>query len=336
MKEKKYYVEGMHCPSCELYIETQFKDIKGVKNVKSNNKTQVLTFEIEDSLDADKIIADINKKIDGSGYNIKTEIVKKKANLDKLPLAFLIALIFLILFTGIQKLTIGDSMFSKDLSFPTIFLLGVIASFSSCMAVVGSLVLSLSSMYAKGKEGLKPMALFHLSRVVGFFLLGGVLGILGSLFILSQSVEIVIGVLLFFVMLILGLNLLNISPWFRRLELALPKSLSKGLFGGKVFTKFLTPIFFGMGSFFLPCGFTQAMQLNAVMSGEFLQGALIMLTFSLGTLPVLLLISFGSKKIVESTNSDLFLKIAGFVVIFFAIYTLLGTLIANGIISPIF
>lgn len=88
-------------------------------------------------------------------------------------------------------------------------------------------------MYVKEKVGLKPMALFHLSRVVGFFLLGGVLGILGSLFILSQSVEIVIGVLLFFVMLILGLNLLNISPWFRRLELALPKSLSKGLFWRK-------------------------------------------------------------------------------------------------------
>ena len=336
MNKKKYFVDGMHCPSCELYIESQFKDIKGIKKVKSENSTQTLTFEIEDSLNAENIIAQINKKIDGSGYNIKTEIAEKKIDLKNLPLAFVIALLFLLIFAGIQTLTIGDSLFSKELSYPTIFLLGVLASFSSCMAVVGSIVLSMSSMYAKEKEGLRPMAFFHISRIVGFFLLGGVLGILGSLFLLSKSIEIVIGIFLFFVMLILGLNLLNISPWFRKFELTLPKSFSKGLFGRKVFTKILTPILFGVGTFFLPCGFTQAMQLNAVISGNFLQGALTMLIFALGTLPVLLFISFGSKKIVESTNSDLFLKIAGFLVIFFALYTLLGTLIANGIISPIF
>lgn len=335
MNKKKYFVEGMHCPSCELYIETQFKDIKGIKSIKADNKTQTVVLEIEDSLDTEKIIADINKNMKGSGYNIKTKLEKKKVNSNSLSIAFVISILLLVTFLGIQELTIGESLFSKELSYPVIFLLGVLASFSSCMAVVGSLVLSMSSMYAKENIGFKPMILFHAARIVGFFLLGGILGLLGSLFILSKSIEILIGVFLFLVMLILGLNLLDISSIFKKFELTVPKSLSQKIFLKSNISKTLTPILFGIGTFFLPCGFTQAMQLNAVISGDFVQGALTMLLFALGTLPVLLLISFGSKRITESTNSDLFLKVSGFLVIFFAIYNLLGTLIANGIIPPL-
>lgn len=336
MNKKKYFVEGMHCPSCELYIESQFKNIKGIKSIKAENSTQTVILEIEDSIDTEKIIADINKKMKGSGYKIKTEIEKKQSNTSNLPLAFTLALILLLLFLFIQKLTIGESFFSKELSFPIIFLLGILASISSCMAVVGSLVLSMSSVYAKEKVGIKPMVLFHIARIVGFFLLGGILGIVGSLFILSKGIELAIGITLFIVMLILGLNLLDISTFFRKIEFTLPKTLSQGLFTrGKISNTF-TPILLGVGTFLLPCGFTQAMQLNSVLSGDFLQGGLIMLVFALGTFPALFLISLGSKKIAESTNSDLFLKISGFLVILFAIYNLLGVLIANGIIPPIF
>jgi len=336
MNKKKYFVEGMHCPSCELYVESQFKDIKGIKGIKADNSTQTVILDIEDSLNTEQIIEDINKKMEGSGYKIKTEIEKRESNTNNLPLAFTLALILLLLFLFIQKLTIGESLFSKELSFPIIFMLGILASLSSCMAVVGSLVLSMSSVYAKEKVGLKPMIFFHIARIVGFFLLGGVLGLLGSLFILSRSIEIGIGIILFVVMLILGLNLLDISSFFRKIEFTLPKTLSKGLFVKNNISKTFTPILLGAGTFFLPCGFTQAMQLNSVLSGDFLQGGLIMLVFVLGTFPVLFLISLGSKKIAESTNSDLFLKISGFLVIFFAIYNLLGVLIANGVIPPIF
>ena len=336
MHKKKYFVEGMHCPSCELYVESQFKDVKGIKGIKADNSTQTVILEIEDSVNTDEIINNINKKMEGSGYKIKTDIEKKQRNKNNLPLAFTIALILLLLFLFIQKLTIGESLFSKELSFPIIFMLGILASLSSCMAVVGSLVLSMSSVYAKEKVGLKPMILFHIARIVGFFLLGGVLGLLGSLFILSSSVEIAIGIVLFVVMLILGLNLLDISSFFRKIEFTLPKTLSKGLFVKSNISHTFTPIILGAGTFFLPCGFTQAMQLNSVLSGDFLQGGLIMLVFVLGTFPALFLISLGSKKIAESTNSDFFLRISGFLVIFFAIYNLLGVLIANGIIPPIF
>jgi sulfite exporter TauE/SafE len=204
------------------------------------------------------------------------------------------------------------------------------------MAVVGSLVLSLSSILNKNNKGHKSILVFHISRLIGFFLLGGMLGILGTLFLLSSTIEIAIGIFLFLVMLALGINLLDISPFFRKFEFTLPKNISSKFLNKKNMTNTIAPILFGAGTFFLPCGFTQAMQLNAVVSANFLDGALIMLVFALGTFPVLAIISFSSKRISQSKYSDLFFKTSGFIVIFFAIYNLIGTLVANGIISPIF
>jgi sulfite exporter TauE/SafE len=44
----------------------------------------------------------------------------------------------------------------------------------------------------------------------------------------------------------------------------------------------------GASTFFLPCGFTQAMQLYAMSSGNVFSGALIMGVFAVGTTPGLL------------------------------------------------
>ncbi|KKP65337.1 MAG: hypothetical protein UR61_C0026G0010, partial [candidate division WS6 bacterium GW2011_GWE1_34_7] len=52
-----------------------------------------------------------------------------------------------------------------------------------------------------------------------------------------------------------------------------------------------------------------------------------MLMFALGTLPVLLIISFSSKIFTKSTGKDLFYKVSGFLVLFFAIYNLYGALV---------
>ncbi len=92
----------------------------------------------------------------------------------------------------------------------------------------------------------------------------------------------------------------------------------------------------GILTFFLPCGFTQSMQISALTTGSFLQGGLIMLIFALGTLPILALISFSSIKFSKSLRSGIFFKTAGFIVIFFAIFNFLSALTAAGLVPPIF
>jgi sulfite exporter TauE/SafE len=116
----------------------------------------------------------------------------------------------------------------------------------------------------------------------------------------------------------------------------MPKFLSKHALGVSKFNHRLTPFLVGVVTFFLPCGFTQSMQLYALTTGSFLTGGLTMLAFALGTLPVLSLISFSSFSIQKSSKSGIFFKTAGLIVIMFALFNLLNSLVVVGIIPPIF
>ena len=77
------------------------------------------------------------------------------------------------------------------------------------------------------------------------------------------------------------------------------------------------------------------MQVSALSSGSFMSGFLIMFAFALGTLPMLLLLSFGSASFAHSKYAPLFFKSAGVVVIGLGLFALLAGLASLGIISPL-
>ena len=62
-----------------------------------------------------------------------------------------------------------------------------------------------------------------------------------------------------------------------------------------------------------------------------IQGAVTMFVFALGTLPVLGMISFASMKFSKTLQSGLFFKVAGFLVLFFAIFNLYSSIKGLGI-----
>lgn len=66
------------------------------------------------------------------------------------------------------------------------------------------------------------------------------------------------------------------------------------------------------------------MQVAALTNGTFFGGGVIMLTFALGTFPVLALLSFGASSFAQSRHAPLFFKTAGVVVIGLGIFTLLA------------
>jgi len=98
----------------------------------------------------------------------------------------------------------------------------------------------------------------------------------------------------------------------------------------------LTPALLGVVTFFLPCGFTQSMQIYALSTGDFFSGALTMFVFALGTFPVLALMSFTSLGIHDKITRGIFFKTAGLVVIFFAVFNLINNFVAIGALPPIF
>ena len=136
-------------------------------------------------------------------------------------------------------------------------------------------------------------------------------------------------------MLALGLNLVGV---FARNKVTLHSGVFQNInkFFRKIEHKTLTPLLIGFATFFLPCGFTQSMQFVALSSGSFMAGALVMLAFALGTLPVLAFLSFGSASFAHSKYAPLFFKSAGIVVIGFGLFALLGGLAGLGVIPPLF
>ena len=204
------------------------------------------------------------------------------------------------------------------------------------MAVVGGLLLSVSANYAKEGNKIKPQMFFHIGRIILFFILGGVIGALGSAFQLSGAGAFLLSFIVGVAMLMLGINLLDVFPWAKKLQPTLPKFFSKRFLEVKKINHTLTPILLGGITFFLPCGFTQSMQLYALSTGSFLTGALIMFVFALGTLPVLSALSFSSVNIKEKSWNGIFFKTAGIMVIALAIFNIINILVVIGVINPVF
>jgi sulfite exporter TauE/SafE len=194
----------------------------------------------------------------------------------------------------------------------------------------------MSATFAKEGDKVRPQLMFHAGRIVSFFILGGAIGLLGSAFTLSTVASFILGIVVALVMLVLGINLLDVFPWAKKLQPSIPQFIARRAHGASKFGHSLTPLLVGILTFFLPCGFTQSMQIYALSTGSFLRGGFTMLAFALGTLPVLALISFSSFSVQKSSKAGIFFKSAGLIVILFAIFNLINSLVVAGIIPSVF
>ncbi|MFA6536725.1 MAG: sulfite exporter TauE/SafE family protein [Candidatus Paceibacterota bacterium] len=332
-----FHVNGMHCASCVLLIEGELNDLPNISKVKADLKhfTVEVVGDFGDKAEA-VITEELSKILAPRGYSLSVEKQTKTGDWGDFKIAVPVALGFAVLFVALQKMGIVNLVSASKVSFGTAFVIGVIASLSSCMAVVGGLVLSMSATFAKEGDKVRPQILFHLGRIISFFILGGVIGAIGSAFTLSTSATFVLNLIIGLVMLVLGINLLDTFHFAKRFQLTAPKFISKHALGVAKINHTLTPALVGIATFFLPCGFTQSMQIFALSTGNFLSGALTMLSFALGTLPVLAILSFSSFSIKNSSKSGIFFKSAGLVVILFAIFNLINSLVVVGLIPPIF
>ncbi len=336
-KKYTFHVHGMHCNACILMTESELADLPNVTHVKAslqNNSVEVVG-DFGDKSEAD-VAQELSPLLEKYGYKLSIEKEIKSTKLSDFKVALPIAGAFIALFIILQKLGIVNLVTASEVSYGTAFIIGLIASVSTCMAVVGGLVLSMSANFAKEGDKVRPQMLFHVGRLVSFFILGGAIGVLGSAFQLGSTGTFILNLLIALVLLVLGINLLDVFPWAKKLQLTMPRFISKRVHGLKNINHTLTPVLVGVATFFLPCGFTQSMQIYTLTTGSFWTGALIMFAFALGTLPVLALLSFSSLGIHKKAQSGVFFKTAGLVVIFFGIFNLINALVAVGIIPPLF
>ncbi len=339
MNSKKLilHVQGMHCKACILLTEMEAKELSYIARAKSDLSHHTIEVEGDFGNKSSELIAqELTEVMQSHGYTVSVEKKLQPKRWAEFTWAIPIAVAFAILFVALQKLGIVNLIQGGKVTYGTAFVIGIVASLSTCMVVVGGLVLSMSATFAQEGDTVRPQLMFHLGRIISFFILGGVIGAIGTAFTLNTTATVVLGLIIAAVMLVLGLNLLEVFPWAKKLQPSMPKFLARHAYGASKLNHTLTPLLVGVATFFLPCGFTQSMQIYTLSTGSFLNGALTMGAFALGTLPVLGLLSFSSFSIQNSSYSGIFFKTAGLIVILFALFNLLNILVIIGLVSPLF
>lgn len=276
-----------------MLIERELKKLPGVRKVSASHSDGTLTLVLNDGATVSE--ETITAALKPHGYRIRPpESAKEPLVLDLKRLGGAI-IIVLALYLFLKK--IGFLTYSPELEGPTsllaVFGIGVVAAFSSCTAIVGGLIAGFAASRAKQEEHLSfmqrivPHLLFNVGRLLGFVILGGVIGWIGQSLSLSSTANGVFVMVIAIVMIMLGTNLVGIfsRPLF---SIRPPKFMANRVHGLTESKNPFVPMIAGAGTFFLPCGFTQSMQLYALSSGDPKIAALTMGFFALGTMPALL------------------------------------------------
>jgi sulfite exporter TauE/SafE len=168
-----------------------------------------------------------------------------------------------------------------------------------CVAMCGPMVLTYA---VKGDESgpllkrMVPHFAYHGAKLLSYVAVGLLLGAIGSAFNLG-GVRGWVTVFAGAFMVLLGLNMTGKVPALRRLTLQPPKFLMDVLQrtrrkanadSAQGTVSLATPITFGLITGLMPCGPLQAAQLAAAATGSPVSGAVAMLGFGLGTMPLML------------------------------------------------
>lgn len=223
---------------------------------------------------------------------------------------------------------------SNSMNIGFVFLIGLVAAATTCMAVTGGFVLAVAAKFNErnpdlsGFQKFKPHLSFNIGRMLSYTVLGGGIGALGKAFTFSPRIMGGITILVSLVMILLGFQLLRIFPSFRKFQFKMPKIFSEKIrTAGK--TGKIGPFLLGASTFFFPCGFTQALQLYVLSQGDIMNGMLVMLFFSLGTLPGLLAVG-ALSSFAKGSFQRYFLKFAGVLVILLGFFNINNGLVLAG------
>ena len=219
----------------------------------------------------------------------------------------------------------------------SIFITGLFAGGLTCLAVQGGLLASsiaqqqeddLAENAQKTNEYL-PVLAFLTTRLIAYTILGGILGLLGSVAQLSLQLRALLQFLVALFMIGTALNLLQVHPIFRYFILQPPKSLARLVRNQSKSKSVFGPALLGAFTVLIPCGATQAMMAYAITTGSPINGAVTMGIFILGTSPLFFLLGYAAKKLGNMFQSG-FNKLAAIAIILIALYNINGAIALSG------
>lgn len=288
--EAEIKIGGMSCVNCQERIRRRLASMDGVGSVSvSYNKGRARVKYDPRRVSLDKL----RGAVENEGYKVLPD-GKEEPDLVRAAclLAIMVALYVLLQRFGILNLLVPSRLADSGMGYGALFAVGLLTSLH-CVAMCGGI--GLSQCLPDGSEGkavFLPSLLYNAGRVASYTGVGFLLGLAGFLLgggegagvpvLLQGILKIAAGA----VMVIMGLNMLGLFPFLRRLTPRMPRFLTRKLGEKKVGAA--RPFAVGLLNGLMPCGPLQSMQILALASGSPLVGALSMLLFSLGTVPLML------------------------------------------------
>lgn len=296
-------IQGMTCSNCEMNIENALKQIEGVIKVKASySNANVSIHSDSDCIKMSKIKEEIEKldyKVENKSSKEDYKTSENKEEDGNVSSNYQLIGIAIILLAGylVIKNTIGFNFVpevNQNMGYGLLFIVGLLTSLH-CIAMCGGINLSQCVSYKYDDiskySKFKPSLMYNSGRVISYTVIGGIVGALGSIISFSGTAKGTVAILSGVFMIIMGLNMLNIFSWLRKLNPRMPKLFRNKLDDGKTQHG---PLYIGLLNGLMPCGPLQAMQIYALGTGSFFAGAASMFFFSLGT--TILMFSFGAAS----------------------------------------
>lgn len=191
------------------------------------------------------------------------------------------------------------------MNFGLIFLTGLTTGGFTCLALQGGLLATAiaaqrGSQDQSWKSTLLPTAIFLGAKIAAYTVVGFLLGWLGSAFQLSITAQVAMQFIVGIFMIATALRMLDVHPIFRRFVLTPPKAVFKFMRNNAKSGAYFSPLVLGLATVFLPCGTTQAMEVQAIGTGNPLLGAATLFAFTLGTAPVFFIIGSLATRFSQS------------------------------------
>ncbi|MFV0413211.1 MAG: sulfite exporter TauE/SafE family protein [Oscillospiraceae bacterium] len=290
-KNKKLHIGGMTCVNCQNKIEKKLRKTAGVKSARVSYSLG--TAEV--TYDGGRITpAEIANVVQGLGYKVLSGAQPGSPGIRRIAglLLVIVAGYAVLQQTGVLNLFVPSQLAGANMGYGMLFVIGLLTSVH-CVAMCGGINLSQcipQAAQTEAKAGFfatfRPAFLYNAGRVVSYTAVGFVVGGLGAAITFSNLAQGLLKLAAGVFMVIMGLSMLNIFPWLRRLVPRMPKAIANKI--GQKTAAATGPFLVGLLNGLMPCGPLQAMQIYALSTGSPFAGALSMFVFSMGTVPLML------------------------------------------------
>ena len=319
MKNKYVKIEGIHCNHCIDLITKELLKNKNIKEVKIKNNIAHIKYEKKlTNKEIIKIITNIDYITKDEYISDNLKDIDNKIRLKEFIIIIIILLIIWILLNKLFVYNIFNVIpnIDSNITLGMLFVTGLLTSIH-CISMCGAI--NLMAIIDSNNKNYKRPIFYNLGRVISYTIIGGIVGLIGSIFTLNNIANGIIIIIASLLILFMALNMLGVISF----RIPLTSRL-------KIKRKSRNSFIIGLLNGLMPCGPLQAMQIFALSTGSFIKGALAMFLFSLGTVPLMLSVGL-FYNLVKGKGKIIVNKIASVLIFVLSIVMLNKGLLTLGV-----